>query len=230
MSGDAARAADGRRALRARIDAGAARGWRSSSCRPRSPSPRSATSSPARCCSAADSGREDSLYVWGILAGSSVGLLATTHGAAVFGRALRARRHEDAAALRAGPADRRGDARLSLCARAAADGSASRRSWGAAGLTASAGVAGWIEFALLRASLNRRIGRTGLAASYVSRLWFAAGSWRPRLPGAIKLALPPLDPLLRARRCCRFSARRSRGRDGPPRAHSRAARQTLNRR
>src|SRR6185295_6204958 len=39
---------------------------------------------------------------------------------------------------------------------------------------ASAGVAGWIEFALLRYSLNRRIGRTGLSASYVIKLWTAA--------------------------------------------------------
>ena len=46
--------------------------------------------------------------------------------------------------------------------------------WGVAGLTASAGVAGWIEFALLRRSLNRRIGRTGLTAPYVVKLWIAA--------------------------------------------------------
>ncbi|HSP64106.1 MAG TPA: hypothetical protein VLQ90_14050, partial [Pyrinomonadaceae bacterium] len=46
--------------------------------------------------------------------------------------------------------------------------------WGAAGLTASAGVAGWIEFALLRRTLNRRIGRTGLSLAYVTKLWIAA--------------------------------------------------------
>jgi putative peptidoglycan lipid II flippase len=46
--------------------------------------------------------------------------------------------------------------------------------WGVAGLTASAGIAGWIEFALLRRSLNRRIGRTGLSAPYVIKLWIAA--------------------------------------------------------
>ena len=34
-----------------------------------------------------------------------------------------------------------------------------------AGLTASAGVAGWVEFALLRSALNRRIGVTGLPAA-----------------------------------------------------------------
>src|SRR5262249_24077426 len=67
--------------------------------------------------------------------------------------------------------------------------------WGAAGLTASAGVAGWVEMLLLRASLNRRIGRTGLPSSYVAMLWFAsalgaAAGW------GVKLAVPRLHPAL----------------------------------
>jgi putative peptidoglycan lipid II flippase len=48
------------------------------------------------------------------------------------------------------------------------------RRYGAAGLTASAGVAGWVEFALLRSRLNRRIGRTGVAGALLVRLWGAA--------------------------------------------------------
>jgi putative peptidoglycan lipid II flippase len=46
--------------------------------------------------------------------------------------------------------------------------------WGAAGLTASAGLAGWVEFALLRSRLNARIGVTGLARRYVVSLWGSA--------------------------------------------------------
>ncbi len=46
--------------------------------------------------------------------------------------------------------------------------------WGVVGLTASASVAAWIEFMLLRRTLNRRIGRTGLPLPYLLRLWFAA--------------------------------------------------------
>jgi putative peptidoglycan lipid II flippase len=46
--------------------------------------------------------------------------------------------------------------------------------WGAAGLTASAGLAAWVEFHLLRTSLNRQIGNTGLAVSYLARLWISA--------------------------------------------------------
>lgn len=46
--------------------------------------------------------------------------------------------------------------------------------WGSMGLTASAGVAGWVEFTLLRRALNRRIGNTGLDAPYIARLWIPA--------------------------------------------------------
>ena len=46
--------------------------------------------------------------------------------------------------------------------------------WGAAGLTASAGVAGWMEFALLRHRLRGRIGRTGLPSGLLPRLWASA--------------------------------------------------------
>lgn len=47
-------------------------------------------------------------------------------------------------------------------------------SWGTAGLTASAGMSGWIEFYLLRKSLNARIGQTGLKINYQLILWFSA--------------------------------------------------------
>jgi putative peptidoglycan lipid II flippase len=45
---------------------------------------------------------------------------------------------------------------------------------GLVGLTMSAGMAAWLEFTLLRLSMNRRIGRTGLQASYMARLWSIA--------------------------------------------------------
>jgi len=58
--------------------------------------------------------------------------------------------------------------------------------WGVAGLTASAGVAGWLEFSLLRRSLNRRIGATGLPVSLAAKLWTgailaAAAGWGVKL-------------------------------------------------
>ena len=45
---------------------------------------------------------------------------------------------------------------------------------GSVGLTASAGIAGWIEFLMLRRALARRIGAVRLAPSFLARLWIAA--------------------------------------------------------
>jgi putative peptidoglycan lipid II flippase len=45
---------------------------------------------------------------------------------------------------------------------------------GAVGLTASAGVAGWVEFALLRRGIARRVGKVGVPAGLLVRLWAAA--------------------------------------------------------
>ena len=44
---------------------------------------------------------------------------------------------------------------------------------GVIGLTASAGMAGWIEFALLRRALARRVGFVKLAPSFLGRLWIS---------------------------------------------------------
>ena len=46
--------------------------------------------------------------------------------------------------------------------------------WGAAGLTASFGIAGWVEFILLSRGLQARIGRADVPAAFVGRLWAAA--------------------------------------------------------
>ena len=47
-------------------------------------------------------------------------------------------------------------------------------SFGTAGLTASAGLSGWVEFYLLRKALNKQIGNTGLKISYQVSLWTSA--------------------------------------------------------
>jgi putative peptidoglycan lipid II flippase len=48
------------------------------------------------------------------------------------------------------------------------------RKWGIAGLTATAGVSGWVEFLLLRHALSQRIGRVSVGAAYLARLGGAA--------------------------------------------------------
>jgi putative peptidoglycan lipid II flippase len=139
---------------------------------------------------------QDTLYVWGILAGSSVGLLASTLGRLYSSSyyALRDTRTPLRFAivrvvlttvlgyLFAIPLPRLLDV---------------PQSWGAAGLTASAGIAGWVEMLLLRHTMNARIGRTGLPVSYVAKLWTAAiagaaAAW------AVKLSIPAMPPIAAA--------------------------------
>jgi putative peptidoglycan lipid II flippase len=47
-------------------------------------------------------------------------------------------------------------------------------SWGTPGLTASAGLAGWIEFYFLRKALNRKIGETSLPLRFQIKVWSIA--------------------------------------------------------
>ncbi len=117
--------------------------------------------------------RADSVYVWGILAGSAVGLLPTTLGR-LYASTYYAL-HDTRTPLRyafvhvvvavvlgyllAIPVP----AALGIDLR-----------WGAIGLTTAAGLGGWAEFFLLRRTLNGRIGRTGLPTPFVLKLWAAA--------------------------------------------------------
>ena len=133
--------------------------------------------------------RADAAYVWAIVAGSAVGLLASTMGrlyASTYYALRDTRTPLRFAVLRVGLTIALGY----LCAFPLRRWIGLDPQWGAAGLTASAGVAGWVEFALLRRTLNRRIGPTGLSVALAARLWAAAGvgaasAW------AVKLAIGP---------------------------------------
>lgn len=116
---------------------------------------------------------QSTIYVWGILAGSAVGLLASTSGR-LYSSTYYAL-HDTRTPLRfaivrvlltsvlgylfAVPLPRM----LGI------DGH-----WGGAGLTISFGVAGWAEYMLLRRGLARRIGKTGLPLAFSARLWASA--------------------------------------------------------
>src|SRR3712207_582512 len=114
----------------------------------------------------------DAVYVWAILAGSSLGLLATTL-ARLYSSTYYALR------------DTRTPLRFALVHVAIATGLGYVAAivlppalgiepvWGTVGLTAAASTAGWVELLLLRRSLNRRIGETGLPFSVGLRLWGA---------------------------------------------------------
>jgi len=117
--------------------------------------------------------RDDSLYVWTILAGSAVGLLASTMGRLYSSTyyALRDTRTPlKYAVLRVAL----GGALGYFCSLHLPRLLGVDPRLGAAGITVASGLAGWAEFVLLRRSLNKRIGRTGLPASYAAKLWLGA--------------------------------------------------------
>ncbi len=115
----------------------------------------------------------DSQYVWGILAGSAIGLLAST-----------------SSSLSSSTFYAMGDTRTPLkyavvrvllttvlgfvCAVFLPPALGLELKWGAVGLTASAGFSAWVEFALLRRSLTLRIGPAAYGRWYLVKLWGAA--------------------------------------------------------
>ncbi len=138
----------------------------------------------------------DTRYVWIVLAGSGIGLLASTQGR-LYSSAFYALK------------DTRTPLRFAIirvilttvlgyfCARHLPYLLGVDLKWGAAGLTASAGVSGWIEFLLLRDALSKRIGTAHLEVAWIARLWgsaivAAAVAW------GIKLYWPIHDPRLAA--------------------------------
>jgi putative peptidoglycan lipid II flippase len=116
---------------------------------------------------------EDALFVWGILAGSSLGMLASTLGRLYSSTyyALRDTRTPLYFAL----------LRVLLATSSGYYGAlhlpeliGMDRRWGIAGLTLASGLAAMIEYLLLRRTLNRRIGATRLPVPLLFKLWGAA--------------------------------------------------------
>jgi len=115
----------------------------------------------------------DVIYVWGILAGSAVGLLASTLGrlySSTYYALLDTRTPLNFALVRVVLTTALGY----LCSLPLPRLLGIDPRWGVAGLTISAGMASWVEFTLLRRTLNRRIGPTGLRADYMVKVWAAA--------------------------------------------------------
>ena len=138
----------------------------------------------------------DTQYVWWFLIGSTVGLLAATM-ARLYSSAFYALRDTRTPL-------RYATVRVALTAGLGVFGALGvprllglDASYGAFGLTGSAGVAGWIEYALLRRGLARRIGDCRLPKGLLPRLWASAIA-AAALGFAAKLALPEAQPVLRA--------------------------------
>jgi putative peptidoglycan lipid II flippase len=115
----------------------------------------------------------DAIYVWAVLAGSGVGLLAATMGRlynSAFYALFDTRTPLRFAMIRVALTLVLGY----LCAIPLPPMLGIAQKWGVAGLTVSAGIAGWVEFAMLRFALNQRVGWTGLSRSYLAQLWSLA--------------------------------------------------------
>ncbi|MDX2191896.1 MAG: murein biosynthesis integral membrane protein MurJ [Gemmatimonadales bacterium] len=143
-------------------------------------------------------GAADSRFVWGIVAGAAPGLLATTQ-ARLFSSAFYAlqdtRTPLRIALVRVGASGLLGWlAAFHLPSAAGVDAR-----WGAAGLTLAASAAGWLEWALLRRALARRVGTLPVAMGATARTWVAAaaagaGGWL--VSGAVDGAHPVVAAVL----------------------------------
>jgi putative peptidoglycan lipid II flippase len=138
----------------------------------------------------------DTTYIWAILAGASVGLLAATLGrlyASTF-YALR----DATTPLRFGLV------RIGLSALLGSIGAlvlpgllGIDPKYGAVGITLASGLSGWVEFALLRRELRRRLGRFALPPAELAKLWGAALT-AAAIATAVRLPTSGLDPLPQA--------------------------------
>lgn len=139
---------------------------------------------------------DDTAYVWLVLAGAAIGLLASTLGR-LYSSAFYALR-DATTPLRTGLV------RVTLTAILGIFGGlvlppllGLPARTGAAGLTISAGMAGWIEFVLLRRALIRRLGQFALPAVELLKLWGAA-ALAAALATVVRIGTPTLPPIVEA--------------------------------
>jgi putative peptidoglycan lipid II flippase len=141
-------------------------------------------------------GAAQATWVWGVLAGASVGLLASTLGR-LYASTLYALRDTRTpvryALIRVGVTIALGLVfALWLPGALGID-----RQWAVAGLTSSAGIAAWIEFVLLRGAVIRRVGPATIPITTLGTLWGAAGASAAAAWG-IRLATETLPSLVAA--------------------------------
>ena len=117
---------------------------------------------------------DDTIYVWGVLVGSTIGLLASTLGrlySSTFYSLKDTRTPLKFAIIRVILTTILGY----LFAFTLPTLLHIKASWGTAGLTTSAGLSGWVEFYFLRSALNHKIGITGINVKNQLLLWICGG-------------------------------------------------------
>jgi putative peptidoglycan lipid II flippase len=139
---------------------------------------------------------QDVIYVWGILAGSTVGMLASTLGR-LYSSAYYALRDTRTplrfAVVRVILTTALGY--LSALPLPRILGIEPR--WGVAGLTISAGIASWVEFTLLQRGIRRRIGQVGVPIAFLAQVWIAA-LFAAAVSRALLMAMGPRGPIVLA--------------------------------
>jgi putative peptidoglycan lipid II flippase len=140
--------------------------------------------------------RDNTAYTWTVLAGSTIGLLSATLGR-IYSSAFYALKDTRTPLLFAVIRVLLTTVLGIICALYLPSWLGISSTWGTAGLTASAGSAGWVEFLLLRREMNRRTGPTGIAVGYQVRLWSSA-FLAAALGWIVKLEIGHLHPIARA--------------------------------
>ncbi len=138
--------------------------------------------------------RQMTVYVWAILVGSAIGLLASTWGrlyASAFYALEDTRTPLRFALIRVALTLVMGylfamhlPVELGLHPR-----------WGAAGITLASGMAAWVEFLLLRRGLSPRLGPTRLPFKFLAKLWVSAGA-SAAVAWVVRLAVEEHHPLV----------------------------------
>jgi putative peptidoglycan lipid II flippase len=138
--------------------------------------------------------RDMTVYVWAILAGSTIGLLASTWGrlyASTYYALQDTRTPLRFALVRVALTIVIGY----LCAIYLPVELGLHPRWGAAGITLASGLAACVEYYLLRRGLRPNLGRTGVPLRFLAKLWVsaaaaAAAAW------VVRLAVDHHHPLL----------------------------------
>jgi putative peptidoglycan lipid II flippase len=117
--------------------------------------------------------RTDTVWVWQILAGSAVGLLASTWGR-LYSSAFYALRDTRTPVKFAMTRVLFSSAVGSTLALLLPGVLGIDRRYGVAGITIASGLAGWLEYLLLRRALTRRIGGIAVPRAITTKCWAAA--------------------------------------------------------
>jgi putative peptidoglycan lipid II flippase len=138
----------------------------------------------------------DVIYVWAILAGSTVGLLSSTLGR-LYSSGFYALRDTRTPLLFAVVRVLLTTILGYLSAYPLPRLLGIEPRWGVAGLTISAGIASWVEFTLLQRGLRSKLGHVGVPLGFLAQVWIAA-MLGAALARGVLISISPQGPIILA--------------------------------